>query len=46
MVPDMHTEYPTEYAIGRKAVEIVSNNLHIQLPNSEVKSIALHFINA
>ncbi|WP_427910848.1 PRD domain-containing protein [Pediococcus parvulus] len=46
LVPDMHTEYPTEYRIGKRAVEIVSNNLHIQLPDSEVKSIALHFINA
>ncbi|WPC20262.1 PRD domain-containing protein [Pediococcus inopinatus] len=46
LVPDMHTEYPTEYAIGEKAVEIISNNLHIQLPHSEAKSIALHFINA
>ncbi|KRN65866.1 transcriptional antiterminator [Pediococcus cellicola] len=46
LVPDMHTEYPTEYAIGKRAVDIISNNLHIQLPKSEVKSIALHFINA
>ncbi|WP_412989562.1 PRD domain-containing protein [Pediococcus siamensis] len=46
LVPDMHTEYPTEYAIGARALEIIEADLHLQLPKSEIKSIALHFINA
>lgn len=38
--------YPQEYAAGKKAVEIVRQQTGINLPESEIASIALHFINA
>lgn len=46
LVPDMEHEYPTEYALAQEAVGIIAHNLNIELPASERKNIALHFINA
>lgn len=45
-VPDFHEQYPTEYAIAAKALVIINNNLGVQFPDSEIKNLALHFINA
>lgn len=46
LIPDMHNEYPLEYRIAEHALEVINNNLGVEFPKSEVKSIALHFINA
>lgn len=46
LVPDFHIQYPAEYAIANKALQIIKANLGIQFPVSEAKNIALHFINA
>jgi len=46
MVPDFHTQYPTEYAVARQALQIIATNLGVHFPDSEAKNIALHFINA
>lgn len=46
MIPDLHEQYPNEYAAAREALEIINRNLNVQLPQSEAKNIALHFINA
>lgn len=38
--------YQKEYEIGKKALEIVEQELQILLPESEISFIALHFVNA
>jgi len=46
LIPDMAAQYPEEYAIAEHALEVIHNNLGIRFPASEVKAIALHFINS
>ena len=46
MLPDFSKEYPTEYKVAEKALNIVNRSLEISLPKSEIKNLALHFINA
>lgn len=38
--------YPEETKVGQKALEIVKNKAGVNLPQSEVTFIALHFVNA
>lgn len=38
--------HPEEYAMGRYALEKVKEELSVELPESEICSIAFHFINA
>ncbi|MGT2935662.1 BglG family transcription antiterminator LicT [Streptococcus castoreus] len=38
--------FPKEFQVGRDAIELIDNKLGILLPEDEVASIALHFINA
>lgn len=38
--------YPQEYAIGQYGVDLIYKETHIQLPETEAASIALHIINA
>lgn len=45
-VPDFHIQYPAEYAVAKKALTIIYDNLGIRFPVSEANNIALHFINA
>lgn len=45
-IPDMSDQYLDEYLIASKGLDIINRNLKIQLPDSEIKNIALHFINA
>ena len=42
----MSDNYLDEYLIASKGLNIINHNLNIQLPDSEIKNIALHFINA
>ena len=37
---------PKEYDVGRYARELVLKELHVELPEEEITSIAFHFINA
>lgn len=46
LIPDMSNQYPIEYLISHHALDIIYKNLHVKFPESETKSIALHFINA
>lgn len=46
LIPDMSLQYPTEYLIASHGLQVINRNLHVQFPKSEIKSIALHFINA
>ncbi|WP_412989569.1 PRD domain-containing protein [Pediococcus siamensis] len=46
LVPDIHERYPTEYAIAKAVLTMVNENLNVHFPNTEVKNITLHFINA
>nr|SFZ87132.1 Beta-glucoside bgl operon antiterminator, BglG family [Loigolactobacillus rennini] len=46
LVPDLHVQYPTEYAVADQALKIINHNLGVRFPDSEAKNIALHFINA
>lgn len=46
LVPDMSQDFPDEYAVAKGALDIINKNLHIDFPKEEIKSIALHFINA
>jgi beta-glucoside operon transcriptional antiterminator len=38
--------YPDEYKIGKKAVELLNDELDLKLPDDEAVSIAMHMINA
>lgn len=46
LIPDMSNQYPTEYLIASHALEVINHNLRVNFPKSEIKSLALHFINA
>ncbi|QVI35247.1 transcription antiterminator lact [Lacticaseibacillus chiayiensis] len=46
LVPDFHIQYPAEYAVAKQALQVIDANLGVQFPLSEVKNLALHFINA
>lgn len=46
LVPDMSNQYPTEYLIASHGLDVINKNLHVHFPKSEIRSIALHFINA
>jgi len=46
LVPDMSNQYPTEYLIATHGLEVINKNLQVDFPKSEIRSIALHFINA
>ncbi|KRM87070.1 Transcription antiterminator lacT [Lacticaseibacillus thailandensis DSM 22698 = JCM 13996] len=46
MVPDLRQHYPHEYAVADVALDIIQRNLKVNFPESEVRSLALHFINA
>ena len=45
-IPDMSDKYIEEYLIASAGLKIINRNLKIELPNSEMKNLALHFINA
>lgn len=45
-IPDMSDKYIEEYLIASAGVNIINQNLKINLPSSEIRNIALHFINA
>lgn len=45
-IPDMSDKYINEYLIASKGLDIINHNLNVKLPDSEIKNIALHFINA
>lgn len=38
--------YPREVELGRRGIEIVSERMGVNLPESEITSIALHLVNA
>jgi beta-glucoside operon transcriptional antiterminator len=40
------TYYENEYEIGRYAIELIEERLHVQLPDDEAGFIALHFVNS
>ena len=42
---DIKNFYEIEYDIGLRALELIKNKFHIQLPNDEVGFIALHIVN-
>lgn len=46
LIPDMSDQYPTEYLIASHGLDVINHNLRVHFPESEIKSIALHFINA
>jgi len=46
LVPDMSNQYPTEYLIATHGLDVINKNLQVDFPKSEIRSIALHFINA
>lgn len=45
-IPDMSNQYIDEYLIASKGLSIINHNLNIKLPDTEIRNIALHFINA
>ncbi|GEO62933.1 PRD domain-containing protein [Companilactobacillus nantensis] len=45
-IPDMSDKYIEEYLIASAGVNIINQNLEIDLPSSEIRNLALHFINA
>lgn len=43
---DIARFYPDEFAIGKKAVELINNSQNVELKDDEAAFIASHFINA
>jgi Transcriptional antiterminator len=43
---DVEQLYPKETRLGRYAVELIQKKLFVNLPDSEITSIAMHFVNA
>ncbi len=43
---DIEHLYPIETELGRYAVNLIWKKLHVKLPESEITSIAIHFVNA
>lgn len=43
---DVQQLYPKETELGKYAVELVREKLAVQLPDSEITNIAMHFVNA
>ncbi|KRM87512.1 PRD domain-containing protein [Lacticaseibacillus thailandensis] len=46
VVPDIHERYPVEYQVAQDTLAAINTSLNVQFPQAEVKSLALHFINA
>lgn len=46
VAPDIRQQYPQAYAAANAALKLINQQLQLQLPETEVKNIALHFINA
>lgn len=45
-IPDFAKEYPLEYQISSVALNIINHRLDVCFPKSEIRSLALHFINS
>lgn len=45
-LPDFSEEYPLEYQISADALKLVNDRLGVKFPKSEIRSLALHFINS
>lgn len=45
-LPPMTEKYPVEYHAAEYTLGLINRNLNIHFPSDEVKSIALHYINA
>lgn len=43
---DVEQLYPKETELGRFAVKLIKNKLYVDLPESEITNIAMHFVNA
>jgi beta-glucoside operon transcriptional antiterminator len=43
---DIQHIYPAEFACGKEALRIISQELRVNFPDAEAAAIALHFINA
>lgn len=43
---DVQQLYPKETELGRYAVRLIQEKLNVQLPDSEITNIAMHFVNA
>jgi beta-glucoside operon transcriptional antiterminator len=43
---DVQQLYPKETELGRYAVRLIREKLNVQLPDSEITNIAMHFVNA
>lgn len=46
LLTEVKTFYPREFAVGKHALQLVSQELHVNLPEDEAASIALHIVNA
>lgn len=46
LLTEVKTFYPREFAVGKHALQLVSQELHVDLPEDEAASIALHLVNA
>ncbi|MGL6206178.1 MAG: PRD domain-containing protein [Lactobacillus panisapium] len=45
-IPNFAKEYPLEYRISSAALNIINHRLGVCFPKSEIRSLALHFINS
>lgn len=43
---DIEQLYPVETQIGRDAIAMIDQVLHVKLPDSEITAIAMHFVNS
>jgi len=45
-LPDIREQYPVEYQIAKDALEMIESKLGLVFPESELKNLSIHFINA
>lgn len=46
LLTEVRIFYPHEFAIGKHALELIKEELHVEFPEDEAASIALHLVNA
>lgn len=46
LLTEVRVFYPTEFAVGNYALELIRSELGVKLPEDEAASIALHLVNA
>lgn len=46
LLTEVKTFYPREFAVGKYATDLICREMHVEFPEDEAASIALHLVNA